>query len=69
MYTPINEGTGFTVDDLGFIQIADPKVLVAVARGDLDLNAVARRELASRGLDHTGMWVGFEQATEIIHRR
>ena len=40
----------------------------AVARGDLDLNAVARRELASRGLDQTGTWVGFEQASA-RHRR
>ena len=61
MHTPINERTGYTVDDLGFIQLVDAKILVAVARGDLDLNAVARRELASRGLDQTGKWVGFEQ--------
>ena len=68
MHTPVNEGTGYTVDDLGLIQLAAAKILVAVARGDLDLNAVARRELASRGLDQTGTWVGFEQASA-RHRR
>ena len=68
MHTPINEGTGYTVDDLGFIQLADAKILAAVARGDLDLNAVGRRELASRGLDQTGTWVGFEQASARYRR-
>ena len=47
-------GTNDTAAELGFIQIADAKMLAAVARGDLDLTAVARRELASRGLDRYG---------------
>ena len=55
----------FTVDELGFIQLADTKVLAAVARGEVVLNAVARRELANRGLDHTGTWVGFPEAARI----
>lgn len=62
----------FTVDDLGFIHIAPTKVLAAVARGEVDLNAIARRELANRGLDMHGRWVGFEQAarlaTYFVHR-
>ena len=58
-------GTEFTVDALGFIQIADAKILAAVARGELDLNAVARQELANRGLDRNGKWVGFEEARRI----
>ena len=52
----------FTVDDIGFIQIADTKVLAAVARGEVDLNRIAREELASRGLDLNGKWVGFDAA-------
>jgi hypothetical protein len=55
----------FTVDDLGFMQLAATTVLAAVARGELDLNAVARQELANRGLDHDGKWVGFEKAARI----
>lgn len=31
----------FTVDEIGFIQIALTKVLAAVARGELDLNLIA----------------------------
>ena len=55
----------FTIDELGFIQIALTKVLAAVARGELDLNRLAREELASRGLDTRGQRVGFTRAAEI----
>src|SRR3972149_487152 len=40
----------FSVDEIGFIQIAEAKVLAAAARGEIDLNRIAREELASRGL-------------------
>lgn len=55
----------FTVDEIGFIQIALSKVLAAAARGELDLNLLASEELASRGLDSHGKWVGFERASQI----
>lgn len=55
----------FTVDEIGFIQIALTKVLAAVARGELDLNRLAREELAARGLDDKGTWVGFDRAKQI----
>ena len=55
----------FTVDEVGFIQIALTKVLAAVARGELDLNQLAREELANRGLDKNGAWVGFDRANQI----
>jgi hypothetical protein len=55
----------FTVDEIGFIQIADAKVLAAVARCEIDLNRIAREELAARGLGLHGEWVGFEKAREI----
>ena len=55
----------FTIDELGFIQIAMTQVLAAVARGELDLNLLAREELAARGLDDKGVWVGFGRAKEI----
>jgi len=56
---------GFTVDEVGFIQIALNKVLAAAARGELDLNRLAHEELASRGLDAQGEWVGFERAKRL----
>ncbi len=54
----------FTVDELGFIQTALAKVLAAAARGEIDLNRLAREELAARGLDMQGVWVGFDRAKE-----
>ena len=56
---------GFTVDEVGFIQITMTKVLAAVARGELDLNRLAKEELAARGLDDKGVWIGFDRAKQI----
>ncbi|MCK7502957.1 MAG: hypothetical protein MZV70_01865 [Desulfobacterales bacterium] len=36
----------FSVDELGFIQTALTRVLAAVSRGEVDLNRLAREELA-----------------------
>ena len=58
-------GGRFTVDEIGFIQLAAAKVLAAVARGEIDLNRIAREELASRGIGLNVEWVGFEKAREI----
>src|SRR3990172_8854823 len=55
----------FTVDEIGFIQIAEAKVLAAAARGEIDLNRIAREELASRGLGLHGEWVGFKAARKV----
>lgn len=55
----------FSVDEVGFIQIAPAKVLAAVARGEVDLNRIAREEMASRGLGLDGEGVGFERARKI----
>jgi hypothetical protein len=56
---------GLTLDEVGFIQIAGIKALSAAAKGELDLNRLAREELASRGLDKEGHWVGFDRASQI----
>lgn len=57
----------FSVDELGFMQIAMTNVLAAAARGELDLNRLAREELAARGQDENGIWVGFQRAAKIHH--
>lgn len=56
---------GFTVDEVAFIQMALSRVLAAVARGELDLNRLAKEELAARGQDQNGVWVGFSRAADI----
>lgn len=61
MTTTSNE---FTVDEIGFLQIALTKVLAAAARGEIDLNRLAREELAARGRDDKGVWVGFDRAKQ-----
>ena len=54
--------TMFSVDQLGFIQMAETVVLAAAARGELDLDRLARETLAARGMDERGVWVGFAEA-------
>lgn len=54
-----------SIEDVeGIIQLFKNDVLVNVAAGNIDLNDLAREELASRGLDPHGQWVGFEKARE-----
>lgn len=56
----------FTINEIEFIQAATVKVLVAVCKEELDLNLLAREELANRGLDKDGIWVGFDKARQLI---
>lgn len=44
------------------LQVWDLDTLAALARRELDLPAMARRELAARGVDGEGRWIGFEAA-------
>lgn len=48
-----------------YLQIIPTEILTAAARGELDLNRLAQVELASRGVDIMGKWVGFHSAAEI----
>jgi hypothetical protein len=51
-----------------FVQTFPVAVLTAAARGDIDLNAIARAELGSRGLNRAGVWVGFPEAKRIAEQ-
>lgn len=53
-----------TQEQASILQIADTQTLAAVARGEVDLNRIAREELASRGMDQNGNWVGFDKARQ-----
>lgn len=46
-------------------QTVEADVLAAAARGEIDLNALAKQELANRGLNHAGKWVGFAEAERL----
>ena len=57
---------GLTFDDTaGPLQLAHIKLLAAAVRGEIDLNHLAKMELANRGMDANGNWVGFAKAAEI----
>ena len=44
------------------MQALDTRFLLAIHHGDVYVQALARRELANRGIDGSGRWVGFAQA-------
>lgn len=56
---------GCTLDDALVLQGAHVSLLLAAAAGRVDLNALARQELAARGVDGDGKWVGFPAAAAI----
>jgi hypothetical protein len=55
----------FSDDDLGFLELAPVAVLLAAARGELDLNRLAVERLARSGVDRSGAWVGFAAARSV----
>lgn len=53
---------GVDHDDAMVLQTAHTRLLAAAARGEIDLNDLARTELVARGLGPDGRWVGFDAA-------
>lgn len=41
------------------------QLLTEALKGDFDVNYLIRRELANRGFDGEGKWIGFKQAKEL----
>ena len=55
-------------DNPSFIfSLTSSKLLAEAIEGDFDLIYLVRRELANRGQDSKGKWVGFDEAKR-IHR-
>ena len=52
-------------DDAGFLQTAPLKLLLLLATEQADLGQLARHEMASRGLNETGAWIGFPAAAKL----
>lgn len=50
------------VEKLGYLPLMDTDLLVAAAKGEVDLNEVARWVLAAQGIGEGGRWVGFDEA-------
>ncbi len=55
-----------SVDQVAFLQAVPASVLVEVSAGRVDLNLLAREELANRGYDQNGVWVGFRVAADLL---
>jgi hypothetical protein len=49
----------------GFVQVMDTPALVAIVQGKVSAHDIVRAELASRGLDMGGRWVGFRAAAQL----
>ncbi len=47
------------------LQPLPTELLNAMAKGEVDTQAVAARLMAERGLDRDGKWVGFEKAKAV----
>lgn len=46
-------------------QLTHTDLLVQALRGEIDLLALARKEMIDRGMGRNGEWVGFQKAAEI----
>jgi len=52
-------------DDAMILQIAKTRLLLYMATGQVDATQMARQELAQRGLDEQGTWIGFDAAAKL----
>lgn len=56
---------GTTVETAkSYLQTMPTQVLLAAARGDLNIEDMIKREIANRGLDRDGKWAGFKKAAQ-----
>lgn len=64
--TKITSNPGRDATNSQFLfQQTDPILLLAIAEGIINPVHLAKWELASRGLDANGKWVGFSEAQRI----
>lgn len=47
------------------LQPLPTELLIAMAKGEVDIQAIAAKLVAERGLNAEGKWVGFEKAAEV----
>ena len=55
---------GLTEDAALFYSLVPSEIVQAIAEGRIDPQAMAREELANRGLSQQGRWVGFHAAEQ-----
>ena len=50
--------------DINLLQTLDTGLLAKAARGEIDLNNLAKYVLSQRGQDRNGQWIGFNDAAK-----
>lgn len=65
--TIVNPSLNLSADrDYGAIQLLSRDFLCAVAKGEVDVKALLEYELAQRGYDADGQWIGFSARTNPV---
>lgn len=49
---------------INLLQTLDTDLLAKSARGEVDLNSLAKYVLSQRGQDSNGQWIGFNEAAK-----
>lgn len=50
--------------DINLLQTIDTDLLTKAARGEIDLNNLAKYVLSQRGQNRDGQWIGFNEAAK-----
>lgn len=53
-------------DNDNVLSMFNTDILVKVISGEYDLNYLARVEMANRGFDENGNWIGFNQSKKLF---
>jgi hypothetical protein len=59
------DGREDDLDPRYIFSMTSTQLLVEALKGEFDLRYLTSRQLANRGLDMEGKWVGFDKAKEI----
>jgi hypothetical protein len=59
---------GLPEDAVHIFELVSTEILQAIVEGRIDPRAMAREEIACRGLSQQGKWVGFEAAAQDMER-
>ena len=63
----INPALELSLDkDFGGVQLLSRKFLCAVAKGEVDIKALLEYELAARGYNADGEWIGLSVSTNPV---
>jgi hypothetical protein len=52
--------------DIEYFQTIDSEILARAAKGEVDLNYLAKFELTQRGLNFDGRWIGFKESAKLL---